>query len=103
MSQVEKALVPHLGRTFTSILSPAVSDARQGIIAPTDPFLPDMIKVDKSVRSLIDEKLLPQFIAAVEHIPVEVSRAIHQEMLECVESNHRSYRYNNRPDPVPHL
>jgi len=39
------------------------------------------------VRSLIDEKLLPQFIAAVEHIPVEVSRAIHQEMLECVESN----------------
>jgi hypothetical protein len=37
------------------------------------------------VRSLIDEKLLPQFIAAVEHIPVEVSRAIHQEMLECVD------------------
>lgn len=47
------------------------------------------LQVDKSIRTLIDEKLLPQFVAAVEHVPVEVSRAIHQEMLEWVETEKR--------------
>jgi hypothetical protein len=83
MSHVEKALVPHLGRTFTSILSPAVRDSCHTTLRVLETEY-TFLQVDKSVRSLIDEKLLPQFVAAVEHVPVEVSRAIHQEMLESV-------------------
>lgn len=61
MAQVERALIPHLGRTFTSTLSPAV---------------------DKSVRGLVENTLVPQFVAAVELIPAQVHKTIHQEMLD---------------------
>ncbi|KAJ9123393.1 hypothetical protein QFC22_001592 [Naganishia vaughanmartiniae] len=61
LSQVERSLIPHLGRTFTSTLSPIV---------------------ERNVRTLISDNLVPQFMQSVDTISDELSAAIHREMLE---------------------
>lgn len=61
LSQVERSLIPHLGRTFTATLSPIV---------------------ERNVRSLISDSLVPKFMGGVDHISDELSGTIHREMLE---------------------
>lgn len=61
LSQVERSLIPHLGRTFTATLSPIV---------------------ERNVRSLISDTLVPKFMGGVDHISDELSGTIHREMLE---------------------
>lgn len=61
LSQVERSLIPHLGRTFTATLSPIV---------------------ERNVRTLIADSLVPKFLAGVDHISDELSDSIHREMLE---------------------
>lgn len=61
LSQVERSLIPHLGRTFTATLSPIV---------------------ERNVRALIAETLVPKFMGGVDMISDELSGAIHREMLE---------------------
>ncbi|KAI5455514.1 hypothetical protein NCC49_000322 [Naganishia albida] len=61
LSQVERSLIPHLGRTFTATLSPIV---------------------ERNVRALIADTLVPKFMGGVDVISDELSGAIHREMLE---------------------
>ncbi|KAJ9097539.1 hypothetical protein QFC19_006713 [Naganishia cerealis] len=61
LSQVERSLIPHLGRTFTATLSPIV---------------------ERNVRALISDNLIPRFVESVDSISDELSTAIHREMLE---------------------
>lgn len=61
LSQVERSLIPHLGRTFTATLSPIV---------------------ERNVRTLIADSLVPKFLAGVDNISDALSDSIHREMLE---------------------